>query len=208
MTLAPRLTVSKRHYCTFSQLWTQWLQLVALSAIASSLAVGAATAQSPAQPSDNNIEDASPTEATSATQRPTARPTLRLNSEGEPVAELQALLKLLGLYSGAVDGVYNEATQAAVIGFQQAASLSADGIVGPATWNRLLPSPPSVENPPDSAAATAGPENSAAIAAEAMPPNQATPRFDCPGSGGVSLRNPRIQRSFRAIACCHSLWCP
>ncbi len=68
------------------------------------------------------------------------RPTLKPGSRGAQVTELQATLKLLGYYSGSVDGVYGQSTVSAVSQFQQAAGLNADGITGPATWNRLFPS--------------------------------------------------------------------
>lgn len=67
------------------------------------------------------------------------RPTLKSGSRGVEVTELQATLKLLGFYNGTVDGVYGQGTIAAVSLFQQAAGLTADGVVGPATWNRLFP---------------------------------------------------------------------
>jgi peptidoglycan hydrolase-like protein with peptidoglycan-binding domain len=67
------------------------------------------------------------------------RPLLQMGSEGEAVSELQAALKLLGYYDGEVDGVYRESTATAVAEFQAAAGLSADGIVGSRTWNRLFP---------------------------------------------------------------------
>lgn len=67
------------------------------------------------------------------------RPTLKTGSEGVAVSELQAALKLLGYYAGAVDGVYQEGTAIAVSQFQQAAGLAVDGIAGPATWERLFP---------------------------------------------------------------------
>jgi len=73
-----------------------------------------------------------------------SRITLRVGSQGTQVSELQAILKLLGYYSGAVDGVYQESTAIAVTAFQQAAGLTADGIVGPSTWGRLLPASPAV----------------------------------------------------------------
>lgn len=72
----------------------------------------------------------------------TARPNLRVGSEGQAVAELQALLKLLGYYAGAVDGLYSEATADAVSEFQTAVGLATDGVVGPATWGKLLPAAP------------------------------------------------------------------
>lgn len=70
------------------------------------------------------------------------RPTLNLGSQGERVSELQAALKLLGFYTGAVDGNYNNATASAVSQFKQAAGLKPDGIVDAITWQRLFPSQP------------------------------------------------------------------
>jgi peptidoglycan hydrolase-like protein with peptidoglycan-binding domain len=76
------------------------------------------------------------------------RPILRSGSKGNEVSELQAALKLLGFYSGGVDGVYGQTTIDAVFSFQQAAGLDADGIVGPATWGTLFPkSSPEVASP-------------------------------------------------------------
>ncbi|KOP26419.1 peptidoglycan-binding protein [Hapalosiphon sp. MRB220] len=67
------------------------------------------------------------------------RPNLQLGSQGQPVSELQAALKLLGFYTGAVDGIYNEATAKAVSQFQKAAGLNANGIVDTITWQKLFP---------------------------------------------------------------------
>jgi peptidoglycan hydrolase-like protein with peptidoglycan-binding domain len=51
------------------------------------------------------------------------RPNLATGSQGESVSELQAALKLLGFYNGAVDGIYSDVTAAAVSKFKQAAGL-------------------------------------------------------------------------------------
>ncbi|MEH1942383.1 MAG: peptidoglycan-binding protein [Nostoc sp.] len=67
------------------------------------------------------------------------RPILKVGSQGERVSELQAALKLLGFYSGAVDGTYSENTANAVARFKQAAGLKPDGIVDASTWQRLFP---------------------------------------------------------------------
>ncbi|MEH2315264.1 MAG: peptidoglycan-binding protein [Nostoc sp.] len=67
------------------------------------------------------------------------RPTLKVGSQGERVSELQAALKLLGFYSGAVDGTYSENTASAVSRFKQAAGLNPDGVVDASTWQRLFP---------------------------------------------------------------------
>ncbi|MBD2564265.1 MULTISPECIES: peptidoglycan-binding domain-containing protein [Nostoc] len=72
------------------------------------------------------------------------RPTLKVGSQGERVAELQAALKLLGFYSGTVDGTYSENTASAVARFKQAAGLNPDGIVDASTWQRLFPKEPVV----------------------------------------------------------------
>ncbi|MHC5758559.1 peptidoglycan-binding domain-containing protein [Nostoc sp.] len=72
------------------------------------------------------------------------RPTLKVGSQGERVAELQAALKLLGFYSGAVDGTYSKNTASAVTRFKQAAGLNPDGIVDASTWQRLFPKEPVV----------------------------------------------------------------
>ncbi len=71
-----------------------------------------------------------------------SRPTLSLGSSGPAVVELQAMLALLGFYAGPVDGQFQGPTQMAVMAFQQAAGIGADGVVGPVTWGQLLPAPP------------------------------------------------------------------
>ena len=76
------------------------------------------------------------------------RPTLQLGNQGESVRELQSMLMLLGYYPGPVTGIYAEDTAAAVRRFQSAASITADGIAGPATWSRLFPTPPGEASPP------------------------------------------------------------
>jgi peptidoglycan hydrolase-like protein with peptidoglycan-binding domain len=68
-----------------------------------------------------------------------SRPILQVGSKGDNVSELQAALKLLGYYKGAVDGNYNEVTATAVSQFKQAAGLNPDGIVDANTWQKLFP---------------------------------------------------------------------
>jgi N-acetylmuramoyl-L-alanine amidase len=77
---------------------------------------------------------------TSIAQTPPPNPpTLRIGSEGTDVAKIQSTLKLLGYYTGNVDGIYGESTVIAVYLFQQAANITPTGIVNPTTWNRLFP---------------------------------------------------------------------
>lgn len=82
---------------------------------------------------------AAPLEIAQIAQVSINRPNLQLGSQGQPVSELQAALKLLGYYTGAVDGNYNQATAKAVSQFQQAAGLNPNGIVDAITWQRLFP---------------------------------------------------------------------
>ncbi|MDD1418327.1 peptidoglycan-binding protein [Dolichospermum sp. ST_sed1] len=78
------------------------------------------------------------------------RPPLNMGSQGEKVTELQAALKLLGFYSGAVDGTYQQSTVIAVAQFQQAAGLNPSGNVDNITWQKLFPSPSNIiASPPN-----------------------------------------------------------
>lgn len=63
--------------------------------------------------------------------------TLQRYSEGDEVRKLQTMLSDLGYYSGNKTGSFGELTKEAVIAFQQAKGLSADGIAGPRTLAAL-----------------------------------------------------------------------
>lgn len=66
------------------------------------------------------------------------RPILKLGSKGPAVATLQGLLEKHGLFKAAdIDSVFGPKTQMAVIRFQQANNLDADGVCGPSTWGAL-----------------------------------------------------------------------
>ena len=62
---------------------------------------------------------------------------LRQGSTGDEVKEVQRRLKKWGYYNGSVDGVFGAGTRAAVIAFQKKNGLTADGIVGKATYEAL-----------------------------------------------------------------------
>ncbi len=62
---------------------------------------------------------------------------LRQGSRGGEVKEVQRRLKQWGYYSGAVDGIFGAGTRQAVIAFQKKNGLTADGIVGKATYAAL-----------------------------------------------------------------------
>ncbi|MGB7605333.1 MAG: M14 family metallopeptidase [Lutisporaceae bacterium] len=60
---------------------------------------------------------------------------LKLGSRGTNVKLIQSLLAKIGYNAGAIDGIFGQQTRQAVIEFQRNNGLTADGIVGPATWN-------------------------------------------------------------------------
>lgn len=65
------------------------------------------------------------------------RATLRWGSRGNDVRVAQRKLQAWGYYRGAVDGVYGRLMYAGVTYFQRKNGLTADGVVGPATWRAL-----------------------------------------------------------------------
>jgi N-acetylmuramoyl-L-alanine amidase len=96
------------------------------------------------------------------------RSLLSVGANGPDVQDLQSVLRLMGYYGGAINGQFNEETLIGVTRFQQAAGLSQDGIVGSATWTKLLPpapgeaavtiaAPPAPATPPATAPAAPSP---------------------------------------------------
>jgi len=63
--------------------------------------------------------------------------TLKTGSSGAQVKLLQHALTQLGYKPGAVDGIFGPQTEAAVMHFQTASKLAADGVVGPLTLAAL-----------------------------------------------------------------------
>jgi peptidoglycan hydrolase-like protein with peptidoglycan-binding domain len=138
---------------------------------------------------------AAATEATGASADALIRPTLKPGSRGSEVTELQATLKLLGYYGGTVDGVYGQTTVSAVSQFQQAAGLNADGITGPATWNRLFPATGDLSTLP-----TAGATPTTPVANNTGAPSTGSGSASFPVPGGVSPTLPSSQPSSQPIA--------
>ncbi|MDD3295710.1 MAG: peptidoglycan-binding domain-containing protein [Geobacteraceae bacterium] len=62
----------------------------------------------------------------------------KLGSKGDEVRMIQERLQALGIYLGPLDGIFGGGTEAAVKNFQKRDGLDVDGIVGTATWGRLL----------------------------------------------------------------------
>ncbi|TDT50834.1 SpoIID/LytB domain-containing protein [Fonticella tunisiensis] len=63
--------------------------------------------------------------------------TLKKGSRGEDVKWLQDALKRLGYYKSTIDGSFGPGTYSAVVAFQRANGLKADGVVGPATASKI-----------------------------------------------------------------------
>ena len=79
------------------------------------------------------VSPAMPVETTAVV----GRPMVSYGSRGDAVRRLQELLNALGYDCGSVDGIFGSKTKAAVLAFQKANGLGADGIVGPLTWAKL-----------------------------------------------------------------------
>lgn len=90
------------------------------------------------QPETENTAEPAPNIETTPIETAGNPPTLRLEDRGTDVQRLQNKLKGLNFYSGPIDGVFGEQTEAAVADFQRQSGLEVDGIVGAATWQRLL----------------------------------------------------------------------
>nr|WP_290226483.1 HEAT repeat domain-containing protein [Trichocoleus desertorum] len=78
-----------------------------------------------------------PTTPQPISSSPSPATTLQPGAQGPAVQQLQSTLKLLGYYEGPVNGNYEQSTEIAVLNFQKAIGLSADGVAGPSTLSRL-----------------------------------------------------------------------
>ncbi len=67
----------------------------------------------------------------------TAQVFSKIGSRGEEVRLIQQKLKSLGLYYGAVDGIFGKQTDAAVRSFQRKNGLTADGVAGARTLKAM-----------------------------------------------------------------------
>ncbi len=115
--------------------WQNIGLLCLLVASISTTAIHGTMAQAQTIPTTEQDRRDSIAQATTASRR-----TLRVGNQGEDVRELQAALKLLGYFTGTIDGVFGSQTEAAVRRFQTAAGTTPDGIVGVVTWASLFPS--------------------------------------------------------------------
>ena len=66
-----------------------------------------------------------------------AQTALKKGVRGDEVKQLQQLLIAQGYLQGTADGIFSDVTEQALIAFQKASGLTADGIAGPATMDKL-----------------------------------------------------------------------
>ena len=118
---------------------------------------------------------------------------LKEGSEGAEVRSLQTRLKTLGYYTGSVDGDFGSGTTAAVKAFQRAHGLTADGIAGTSTLNRLYSS--SAKSASAAAAtntprptATRRPTNTPRLTATPLPDNIYVRVTPAPNGEYITLR--------------------
>ncbi len=88
------------------------------------------------------ISTPAPTVMVTPTPSPSPSPTpnanlLKYGAEGDKVRSMQQRLKDLGYLSGKADGMFGYGTEDALKAFQRANGLSADGVAGPKTLEKL-----------------------------------------------------------------------
>ncbi len=105
---------------------------LALTSLACALLLPA-TAAGISKATDNTVKPATSQEESICLQAAV----LRQGAKGGEVKEVQRRLKLWGYYKGSVDGVFGAGTRAAVVAFQKKNGLTADGVVGKATYKAL-----------------------------------------------------------------------
>lgn len=86
------------------------------------------------------VQTTIPVNTATPSPTPTASTVLKQGTSGQEVRNLQTQLKKLGYYTGTVDGDFGEATKNAVIAFQKANKLTADGVAGLKTLEKLATS--------------------------------------------------------------------
>jgi peptidoglycan hydrolase-like protein with peptidoglycan-binding domain len=85
----------------------------------------------------SRVTTTAPSTPTHPATLPTPTATLKAGSQGTQVKQLQRALAHLGYAPGTIDGDFGPVTEAAVMRFQTAAKLTADGVVGPLTLAAL-----------------------------------------------------------------------
>ena len=114
--------------------------------------------------SDNAIAKATATPKAEVTPTPT--PTLapvqadttvvlKMGSRGDDVKTLQTRLAELGFYTGSADGIFGSSTSLAVKNFQKSNGLTADGVAGQKTLEKLYSSAAATATPKPTATAKA-----------------------------------------------------
>jgi peptidoglycan hydrolase-like protein with peptidoglycan-binding domain len=102
------------------------------------VAAGPPATTRPATPTTTNAGGTGNTTVPTTTTFPaTGRPELKLGATGPDVVALQQRLTALGYGTGTADGTFGAATETAVMNFQKAKNLPADGVVGATTWAAL-----------------------------------------------------------------------
>lgn len=164
---------------------------------------GTTITAAPGQSGGNTAATTKPGTITVVTSAPTATPkatatpaptssSLRTGSTGTSVRQLQQRLKDLGYYTGSVDGKFGAGTASAVTAFQSANGLTADGVAGTRTLNKLYS-----DNAVSASSSGSGSSGGSSSRVTATPKPTATPnltnaRYLTIGSSGSDVK--RLQK--------------
>ena len=111
---------------------------------------------------------------------------------------LQTILTQLQFDPGPIDGIFGNATENAVMLFQQANGLDVDGVVGPNTWSKLCEAVTSVSSPLDQPVTTE--ESQTSQPSETLTPTtECDPNSDYDKQGFFRASGPSITNNTNAI---------
>lgn len=125
--------------------------------------------------------------------------TLTVGSKGETVRQLQQALIDLGFLSGKADGIFGKLTRAAVIKFQKANNLEADGLAGTKTQSVLFAAQNIGTSQPQQTAAPSSVPEYAPVASSSSSENSSASTAPAASSSNVSSSGDLFSGNYASL---------